>query len=374
MPFLTLRFSYIVHILHSLIHWLNWFIFHLNRTCTHTPLLFLFTHKSVKFLIPFFALHTPLFSLPHTFIFFHPFLTSSLFPSPLSFLVILLNHYGGPSLLAGLSHPGLLPGLPSIFPLPHSSPLFSSSFPPLLTHVLFPFLSSKTNRRSLVLFVFVKLCVFRPKQLTNGETSQQLKSKMSRGSTCTFAHRLPTKQTIPATFKNWARLFMLCNLFVTNPFKHSTSCRRAKALEAAECCLYLQRRPVCSFSPSGSPKLQLLQVNLPVWSQTGCTPGQGRGDYTCIGAAPLCVCLHCVCARLHSGCCNYPWKWKMFFSAEYLCYARIQPIDLVLRPMTLAVNSSHTLSFGLWRRRGFLFTQLCDSHCPSHKITIIKKP
>lgn len=331
MPFLTLCFSYIVHILHSLIHLLNWFIFHLNCACTHTHTLLLssLAHKSVKFLILFFfcPLYTTFFPLPHTFIFFHPSLTSSLFPSPLSFLVILLNHYGGPSLLAGLSHPRLLPGLPSIFPPLLSSALLSS-LPPSLTHVLFPFLRLKTNRRSRALFAFVKLCVFRPKQLTNGETSQQLKSKTSRGFRCAFAQRLQTKETIPVTFKNCAWLFMLCNLFVTNPFKHSTLCRRAKALEAAKCCLYLQRRPVCSFSPSGSPKLQLLQVNLPVWSQTGCTPGQGRGDYTCIGAAPLCVCLHCVCARSHFGCCKYPWKWKMFFSAQYLCYARIQPIDL----------------------------------------------
>lgn len=168
---------------------------------------------------------------------------------------------------------------------------------------------------------------------------------------------------------------MLCNLFVTNPFKHSTLCRRAEALEAAKCCLYLQRRPVCSFSPSGSPKLQLLQVNLPVWSQTGCTPGQGRGDYTCIGAAPLCVYLHCVCEHSHSGCCKYSWKWKMFFLVQHLFLCKDTAYrSEVVHPMALIVNSSYALSFGLWRRRGFLFTQLYASHCPPHKITIIKKP
>lgn len=49
-----------------------------------------------------------------------PSLTLSLFPSPLSSLVILLNHYRGPSLLVRLSHPSLRPRLPSIFLPPHS--------------------------------------------------------------------------------------------------------------------------------------------------------------------------------------------------------------------------------------------------------------
>lgn len=105
--------------------------FHLNHTSTLS--FSLLAHKSVKFLILFFFCpsYTTFFSLPHTFIFFHPFLTSSLFPSPLSFLVILLNHYGGPSLLAGLSHPRLLPRLPSIFPLLLSSLLILT---PSLAH------------------------------------------------------------------------------------------------------------------------------------------------------------------------------------------------------------------------------------------------
>lgn len=46
------------------------------------------------------------------------FLSSSLslplFPSPLGFLVIPLNHYRGPSLFIGLSHPSLRPRLPSV--------------------------------------------------------------------------------------------------------------------------------------------------------------------------------------------------------------------------------------------------------------------
>lgn len=53
-------------------------------------------------------------------------------------------------------------------------------------------------------------------------------------------------------------------------------------------CSYLQQRPSVVFSV-WEPKAVALQVNLPVWSQTGCTLGQGRGDYTCVRVNTVCV-------------------------------------------------------------------------------------
>lgn len=58
-------------------------------------------------------------------------------------------------------------------------------------------------------------------------------------------------------------------------------------------CFYLQQQPSVVFSV-WEPKAVALQVNLPVWSQTGCTLGQGRGDYTCVWVNTLCVCVYSV--------------------------------------------------------------------------------
>lgn len=102
--------------MHGFIYWLNQFISELAPSNPkHTPV----RSHQLPSLSHLFALHTVLFSL--TFILFTSVSDSlSLFTSSLSFLVIPLNHYRGPSLFVGLSHPSLRPRLPSILLLSRS--------------------------------------------------------------------------------------------------------------------------------------------------------------------------------------------------------------------------------------------------------------
>lgn len=53
-------------------------------------------------------------------------------------------------------------------------------------------------------------------------------------------------------------------------------------------CFYRQQQASVVLSV-WEPKAAALQVNLPVWSQTACTLGQGRGDYTCVWMNTECV-------------------------------------------------------------------------------------
>lgn len=120
-------------------------------------------------------------------------------------------------------------------------------------------------------------------------------------------------------------------------------------------CFYLQHWASVVFSV-WEPKAAALQVNLPVWSQTGCTLGQGRGDTTCVWVNTVCVCVYSVSELAQpplksaletlDSKAQYYYLWDLFMAGWNLW---ILGICLA----TLLACSFHTLSFSLWRRGAF---------------------
>ncbi len=99
---------------HGFMFWLNQFIFELAPKLKHTPVRTQQLPSLSHFFLPFIQYFLSYFYSLYLFLWL------SLFPSPLSFLVIPLNHCKGPSLFVGLSHPSMRPRLPSIFLLSRS--------------------------------------------------------------------------------------------------------------------------------------------------------------------------------------------------------------------------------------------------------------
>lgn len=99
---ITPMHGFIYDLIESFYFWIS------SQTQTHTH-----SHTPASDTFSFLLSLSLLSSLPLS-------LTLSLFPSPLSFVVIPLNHYRGPSLFVELSHPSLHPRLPFILLLSHS--------------------------------------------------------------------------------------------------------------------------------------------------------------------------------------------------------------------------------------------------------------
>lgn len=247
-PFLTLRFSYMVHIRHSLIHWLIWFIFHLHRACTHTLYLFFFSHTSLcQIPHPFFCLSYTTFS-PHPYFHF-------LSPLPDSFSLSQSTEFSGnpsqslrrPFTLGGTFSPPVAPRSSIHFPF-CSSPLFSYSLP--RSHVRSSPFSGWKPKEDLEQCSFVKLCVFRPKQLTNGKTSRQLKSKTSMGPGALL--RRGSKQSKPCERHSKTVLCFLCSAICLSQILLNTAHRAAEPK--------LLKPPSAASTCSGGPSVVSLRL------------------------------------------------------------------------------------------------------------------
>lgn len=121
-------------------------------------------------------------------------------------------------------------------------------------------------------------------------------------------------------------------IILSRIFKRSMSCFGAKTLEAE--CFYQQQRLSVVFSV-WEPKAAALQVNLPVWSQTGCTLGQSRGDYTCIWVNTVCACVYDVLQLAQEplkSALQTPDSIAQYYNFWDLSHARMERMDFRCLP------------------------------------------
>lgn len=148
-------------------------------------------------------------------------------------------------------------------------------------------------------------------------------------------------------------------IILSHIFKQGISCFGMNLFKTQ--CFYLQQQPSVVFSV-WEPKAVALQVNLPVWSQTGCTLGQGRGDYTCVWVNMVCVCVYSVLELAQP-----PLKSALktldsiaqYYDLWDLSYARMELMDFGHSPCSSISRLFPYIVPWPLEKRGFLLAWLC---------------